>query len=88
MDQDVLHACREALLAVIYLSAPAVVPAIVVGLLVAIVQTTTQIQEQTLTYVPKLVAVALALGVAGEWMLASLVRLASNAFESIPVVAK
>lgn len=83
MDATILHACQQALLAVLILSAPAAVTAVGVGLLVSIFQTATQVQEQTLSYVPKLVAVSAALAVAGPWMLSELVRLASAMFEQV-----
>jgi flagellar biosynthetic protein FliQ len=87
MEQTVLVVCQQALLAMLAISAPAAVAAVVVGLAVSIVQTATQVQEQTMSYVPKLVAVSAALGVFGPWMLAQLVRLASMLFERIPETA-
>ena len=86
MEQTVIHLCREALVATAMISAPAAVAALAVGLVVSVFQTATQIQEQTLTYVPKFVAVCLALGIFGPWMLAELVRLATLVFEQIPLV--
>lgn len=86
MEQTIIHICREALVATVAISAPAAAAALAVGLLVSVVQTATQIQEQTLSYVPKLVAVCVALAVFGPWMLAQLVRLAALMFEQIPLV--
>jgi flagellar biosynthetic protein FliQ len=83
MEQIVVHICRQALVVMAVVSAPAAVAAVAVGLVVSVFQTATQVQEQTLSYVPKLVAVCAALGVFGPWMLAELVRLASSLFEQI-----
>jgi flagellar biosynthetic protein FliQ len=87
MDEMVVHVIRQALVAVVVISAPATVAALGVGLFVSVAQTATQVQEQTLSYVPKLLAVALALTLFGPWMLGQLVRLAANAFEQVALVA-
>ena len=64
MDQGVLiQIGNEAMLRVVYLSAPLLIAALVMGLLVSIVQAATQIQEQTLSFIPKLLAIAVALAV-------------------------
>lgn len=75
---------REGLLLAIIVSAPVVLASLVVGLVVSIVQATTQIQEQTLSFAPKLVAVMLALAVAGPWMGAQIVRFTAVIFEAVP----
>jgi flagellar biosynthetic protein FliQ len=83
----VIHIVRQALVAVVVISTPAAAVALAVGLFVSVAQTATQVQEQTLSYVPKLLAVALALAVFGPWMLGQLVQLASNAFEQVALAA-
>jgi flagellar biosynthetic protein FliQ len=88
MEQAAIHACQEALVAVLWLSAPATLAALVVGLIVAVAQAATQIQEQTVSYVPKLLAVCLALVLFGSWMLGQLVRLAVAMFEQVPAVGE
>ena len=60
--------------------------ALIVGLFISILQATTQIQEQTLSYVPKLVAVFLSLAILGPWMLTQAVRFARVILESIQYV--
>jgi flagellar biosynthesis protein FliQ len=80
----VVHVCRQALVCMTVVSAPVAVAALAVGLAVSVAQTATQVQEQTLGYVPKLVAVVATLAVFGPWMLGQLVRLATQAFEQIP----
>ncbi len=57
-----------------------------VGFFVSLFQATTQIQEQTLSYVPKLVAVFVMMAVLGPWIIAQMVRFTTILFESIPLV--
>ena len=77
---------REALLLVLLVSAPAMAASVLVGFVVSVFQATTQIQEQTLSYVPKLVAVFLSLAILGPWMLTQTVRFAKVILESIQYV--
>ena len=65
----VLDIAREAFMTIIITSAPALVVSLIIGLIVSIFQTVTSIQEQTLTFVPKIVAVFLTLMLLGGWML-------------------
>lgn len=65
----VLQLAREAMLTALLVSAPMLTVALVVGLIVSIIQTTTSVQEQTLTFVPKIVAVLMAIGFFGPWMI-------------------
>lgn len=74
----------EAIYLVLLVSAPALLVALGVGLIVALLQAVTQVQEQTLSFVPKLAAVALTLVVAGGWMGAHLVRFTAALWEAIP----
>jgi flagellar biosynthetic protein FliQ len=60
------------------------IPALVVGLVVAMFQAATQINEMTLTFIPKLMIVALVLMVAGPWMLQLIMDFVVDLFESIP----
>lgn len=75
---------REGLYLVLLVSAPVLAASLVVGLIVSLLQATTQLQDQTLTFVPKLVAVLLALVVAGPWIGDQLLRFARVLFEAIP----
>ncbi len=60
---------RDAVLTALLISAPALIIGMVVGLVISIFQATTQIQEQTLTFVPKVVAILLSIVIFGPWML-------------------
>lgn len=68
-EADVIEIGRELLYLATLLSAPAVVVSLVVGLTVSILQTLTSIQEQTLTFAPRIIAVALTIAVALPWFL-------------------
>ena len=68
-EGQVLDIAREAIYTIIMCSAPVLVISLVVGLVVSIIQTVTSIQEQTLTFVPKIIAVFLGLMLFGAWIL-------------------
>ena len=63
---------RDGVFLVLKLSSPILIAALVVGLIVAIIEAVTSIQEQTLTFVPKLLVILIALVLLGSWMFASL----------------
>lgn len=70
MDEAfVLNLAREALVTVLLVSGPILGLGLLVGLLVSIFQATTQIQEQTLTFIPKIVVVLISIIIFGPWML-------------------
>ncbi|MBQ2276288.1 MAG: flagellar biosynthesis protein FliQ [Lachnospiraceae bacterium] len=66
---DILDITREALWIIIKCSAPMLIVSLVVGLVISIFQTATSIQEQTLTFVPKILAVFLTIMICGSWLL-------------------
>lgn len=74
----------ETLYLVLLVSAPVLGVSLVIGLLVGLAQAVTQVQEQTLSFVPKLVGVALALVIAGGWMGAQLIRFTEGIWTAIP----
>ncbi|SHF37027.1 flagellar biosynthesis protein FliQ [Desulforamulus putei] len=80
----VLHLAREALMMVVILSLPALGIAMLVGLIIGILQATTQVQEQTLSFVPKMVAVFVTLIVAAGWLLNIAVKFTTRLYEQIP----
>lgn len=84
MDQGtVINLAQEALLKVIYVSAPMLGLSLIVGLAVSIFQATTQIQEQTLTFIPKILAVIAGIAVFGSWMLKTLIEYTQNLYMNI-----
>jgi flagellar biosynthetic protein FliQ len=82
----IIRIAREGLLLVLLISGGPMLTSMIVGFAVSLFQATTQIQEQTLSYVPKLVSVFLTLIVLGPWMLMQAVRFARIIFDSIPTV--
>lgn len=68
------------------LAAPMLLVALAVGLLVGVFQAATQINEQTLSFIPKLIAMAATLAFAGPWMLKLIVGYTRELFESIPML--
>lgn len=83
MEQQVLDIARDAVLVIIKLSAPLLGVALIVGLAVSIFQATTQIQEQTLSFVPKILAVFLSLFIFGSWMMTTLKEFTLRIYENI-----
>ena len=82
--ETVMTIGQRALEITLLLSAPLLLTALVVGLLVGVVQAATQINEMTLSFIPKLIAMAVALVVAGPWMLKLMISYTRELFESIP----
>ena len=85
---EVTAIAREALFLVIKVSAPILLFSLIVGLIISIFQTVTYIQEQTLTFVPKIIAVFLALIVLGNWMLTELSGYMVNLWSNFSVYAR
>jgi flagellar biosynthetic protein FliQ len=84
--QYVLGLGREAVMLTLMVSAPMLGFGLLVGLVVSVFQAATQIQEMTLTFIPKIVAVALALLLFLPWILNKLVGFTSSLFNSIPML--
>lgn len=79
----VLHLGRDALYTVLLVSAPMLGLGLLVGIIVSIFQATTQIQEQTLTFIPKIVAVLVSIVVFGPWMLSTLLDFTGNLLSNL-----
>ncbi len=77
---------RQAVEMTLLLSAPLLLAALVIGLIVSVFQAATQINEQTLAFIPKLVGMFLVLLLAGPWMLQLMVGYVRRLFESIPLL--
>ncbi len=73
-ESSIIYIAQEALKIIIYVSAPILIISMVVGLVISIFQATTQIQEQTLTFVPKILSVVAAIALFGSWMLRVLIE--------------
>lgn len=82
--QLVVDLARNAILLALMVAGPMLVVALGVGLVVSVVQAVTQIQEQTLAFVPKLVAVAATFLIALPWALQLMVKYTTELFRSLP----
>ncbi|MES2093295.1 MAG: flagellar biosynthesis protein FliQ [Actinomycetota bacterium] len=85
MNQNaVMDIALQGLIVAAKLAAPILVTALVVGFAISLLQSITQIQEVTLSFVPKAIAVSLALLVSGQWMISELVTFTQGLFERLP----
>ncbi|HEY8532305.1 MAG TPA: flagellar biosynthesis protein FliQ [Micromonospora sp.] len=83
-DTQVLEIALQAMSMAAKLGAPILLTALLVGFGVSLFQSVTQIQEATLTFVPKAVGIAVALLLSGNWMLHELITFTTNLFDKIP----
>ena len=85
MDQDtVVNLATQAMILSLKIAGPILLLGLIIGLLVSIFQAVTSIQEQSLSFIPKVVGVAVLIVVLGPWMLDQLVGYAQNLYMSIP----
>jgi flagellar biosynthetic protein FliQ len=82
-DLMVVKIMRESLMTILIVSTPILGVGMVVGLIVSIIQTTTSIQEQTLTFVPKIIAIFVTVILLGSWIIRVLVNYTNNIFMMI-----
>lgn len=83
--EEVTVVSSEALYLVIKIAAPVLLVSLIVGLIISIFQTVTSIQEQTLTFVPKIIAVFLTLIVLGHWMLNEMTQFMIRLWSDFPL---
>ncbi len=86
--QDIVDLGREALMITLMISAPPLLAGLAIGLTISIFQAVTQIQEFTLTFIPKIVAVFVATMIFLPWMLQVFLGYTTNLFLMIPSLAK
>lgn len=77
---DVVNITIQAVWLIIKCSAPMLISSLVVGLIISIFQTVTSIQEQTLTFVPKLLVIMLVLILCGDWIMTNIVEFIENLY--------
>lgn len=87
-DDIILQLGQDALKTIALLSAPLLLSTLVVGLVVSIFQALTQINESTLTFVPKMVVIAVVLVLVGPWMMDTMKTYTINLFDSVAVVVR
>jgi flagellar biosynthesis protein FliQ len=85
-DTTVIAIALQTMLVALKLSAPILVTSLVIGFAISLFQSMTQIQEFTLSFVPKLVGVGVALLLSGNWMLHTLIDFTQDLFELIPTL--
>jgi flagellar biosynthetic protein FliQ len=81
---QVFTAGQQGLMLLLMVAAPILITVLVVGLVVSVFQAATQINEQTLSFVPKIVAAVVVLAVAGPWMMTTLVEYLQRTLQAIP----
>lgn len=82
---DVISIARDALYTIIITSAPCLLVSLVIGIVVSIFQTVTSIQEQTMTFVPKILGIFICIMFLGHWMLNSMVAFMTDLWSKISV---
>jgi flagellar biosynthesis protein FliQ len=83
-DSSVIDIAVQAILLATKLAAPILGVSLAIGLFIGLIQSATQLQEQTLSFVPKLAGVALVLVIAGHWMLSQIIGFTHGLFDMIP----
>ena len=88
MEAYLISITKQALYLTLILTAPPVMTAMMLGLTVGIIQATTQVQEQTLSFVPKLIGVILAWAIVGPWTMVQLINFANSLLDTFPDYVK
>jgi flagellar biosynthetic protein FliQ len=87
-DSFIVQVVREALMLVLIIAVPILVSGMLVGLVISVLQAATQIQEQSLTFVPKLLVVLIILIVLAPWIINVLVGYTNELYAKIPLMVK
>jgi len=85
-SQQVFDIGQQGLMMLLMISAPVLLTVLAVGLVISVLQAATQINEPTLSFVPKVIATVAVLAIAGPWMLTMLVDYLRQALQSIPAM--
>lgn len=85
-DAQITDIAVQTMIVAAKVSAPILLTALLVGFAISLFQAATQIQEQTLSFVPKIIAVAIALVLTGNWVLSELVSFTESLFASLPAL--
>lgn len=87
-DAAVAGIAREALMTALMISAPILIVSLVIGILISLFQAVTQINEVTLTFVPKILGVFAVTAVMGPWMVGTMVSYTQRLFTALPLLAR
>lgn len=82
----VVNLIREAFYTMLLLASPVLLLSLIVGLIISIIQAATSIQEVTLTFVPKMIAIAIVLVLALPWMMDVMIAFTTNLFQQISIL--
>ncbi|GHE14375.1 flagellar biosynthesis protein FliQ [Klenkia taihuensis] len=85
-DAQITDLAVQTMIVAAKVAAPILLTALLVGFAISLFQAATQIQEQTLSFVPKLIAVAIAMVVTGNWVLSELVSFTHQLFDALPAL--
>jgi flagellar biosynthetic protein FliQ len=85
-DGDVTAVASKAIWVTLQLGAPVLIVALLVGLVVSVFQAVTQIQEQTLVFIPKIIAIVAVLAITGPWMMSTMMDYTTDLFREIPAL--
>ncbi len=83
-DSAVIDIALQTMIVALKLCAPLLIPALVIGFVISLFQSMTQIQEFTLAFVPKLIGISISLLISGNWMLHTLIDFTHDLFARIP----
>ena len=86
-DAAVISLARDALLTAFLVSAPILIVSLVIGMLVSVFQAMTQINEATLTFVPKILGVFAVAAILGPWMIGTMVAYTNRLYATLPLIA-
>ena len=87
-DTEVIQLATQALWTATKIAAPLLIVSMVIGTAISLLQAVTQVQEMTLSFVPKLMGIALVLVLSGGWMLSTLSEFTRQLFEAIPSIVQ
>ncbi|MDE7324923.1 MAG: flagellar biosynthesis protein FliQ [Lachnospiraceae bacterium] len=87
-ETQVIEVVNRALYLIVKVSAPMLLVSLIVGLIISILQTVTSIQEQTLTFVPKLLGIFVTIMLCGRWIMNSVVEFFNYLMENLPYFLK
>ena len=87
-DSTVMDIAHKALMLSVTISAPVLLAGLLVGMIVSVFQAATQIHEMSLTFIPKIIAVAVTLVIFGQWMLSQMTTFTTGLLQSIPTLVR
>jgi len=87
-EQTVIDIAGKAIMVAMQVAAPALVTTMVVGLAVSVIQAATQINEQTLTFIPKIILLSVVLALTGPWIIQTMMNFTVEIFNTIPAVTR